>query len=147
MRMKAQSCIPVAWLVFLSLLLPVAEPFELVAQTKSAAQPKAPTGVYVSVEEIIPTFTMRIATNGNYQVDVGACGPLGCLSLVGTWQWDSQRQALLLDSTKDHWKFDFRLFLVNQHEPDTLEWVPREGTGNVLGAYERIKFKRQPGAP
>jgi hypothetical protein len=144
--MKAQSCIPVTWLVFLSLLLPVAAPFDLVAQANNAAQPKAPTGVYVSVKEIIPTFTMRIATNGNYQVDVGACGPMGCLSLVGTWQWDSQRQEFLLDSTKYHWKFDFRRFVVNQREPDTLEWVPREGPGNVLGAYERIKFKRQPEA-
>jgi hypothetical protein len=145
--MRAQSCVPVTWLVLLSLLLPVAAPFDLVAQTNNAAQPDAPTGVYVSVEEIIPTFTMLIATNGNYQMDVGACGPMGCLTLVGTWQWDSQRQEFLLDSTKYHWKFDLRRFLVNQHEPDTLEWVPREGTGNVLGAYERVKFKHQRGAP
>jgi hypothetical protein len=145
--MKAQSCIPITWLVFLNLLLSVAAPFDMVAQTNNAAQPKAPTGVYVSVKEIIPTFTMRIETNGNYQVDVGACGPMGCFSLVGTWQWDSQRQEFLLNSGNYHWKFDFKRLLVNQREPDTLEWVAREGTGNVLGAYERIKFKRQRGAP
>ena len=100
--MKAQSCIPVTWLVFLSLLLPAAAPFYLAAQTNNAAQPKAPTGVYVSVKEIIPTFTMRIATNGNYQVDIGPCGPMGCQSLMGTWQWDSQRQEFLLQSTRYH---------------------------------------------
>ena len=145
--MKAQSRIPVPWLVFLSLLLPVTAPFDLVAQTHNAAQPKAPTGVYVSVKEIIPTFTMRIATNGNYQVDVGACGPMGCPSLEGTWKWDSQRQEFLLDSAGYHWNFEFRRVVVNQREPDTLEWVAREGTGNVLGAYERIKFKRRRGTP
>ena len=141
--MKARSPIPVPWLVFLSLLLPVTAPVDVVAQTNNAAQPKAPTGVYVSVKEIIPTFTMRIATNGNYQVDVGACGPLGCPSLEGTWKWDSQRQEFLMDSKGYHWHFEFRRLRVDKPEPGTLEWVAPNGVGNVLGVYPTVRFKRQ----
>ena len=134
----------------LSLLLPETAPLSAEAQTNSISQPKAPTGFYVSVPEISPKMTIRIATNGNYHVVVWPCGLGGCQSQEGTWRWDSEWQDLLLTrSTQEllvsaNARFDFRRFHLDHQEPNTLEWIPREGTNNVLGVYKTIRFTRQP---
>jgi hypothetical protein len=141
--MKTRFYILIARLCFLSLLLPETAPLSAEAHTNSAAQPKAPTGLYVSVPEISPWMTIRFATNGNYHVDVGPCGLGACQSQDGTWRWDSRQQELLLTTTHQLWRFDFGRFRVEAQAPDTLEWVPRQGTNNVLGVYKTIKFTRQ----
>src|SRR3954452_22832897 len=79
----------------LSVLLFAGAPL-MAAETNTVAKPKAPTGFYVSVAEISPTITMTFGTNGDYQVEIGPCGPLGCLSQTGKWKWDDQREEFLL---------------------------------------------------
>ena len=133
------------WLSFLSVLLLGSTPFNVAAQTNGIAKPKAPTWFYVSVPEISPTFSIKFGTNGEYQVEVGPCGPLGCLSQKGKWKWDDQREEFLLTpkAPVDLWHFDFRRFTVDKQEPHTLQWVPLNGSGNVLGVYRSVRFRRQ----
>jgi hypothetical protein len=148
--MKTRCCILIIRLSYLSLLLPAAAPLSVEAQTNSITQPKAPTGFYVTVPEISPKMTLRIATNGNYHVVVWPCGLGECRTQEGTWRWDSEGEDLLLTrSTQElliteNARFDFRRFHINRQEPNTLEWIPRQGTNNVLGVYKTIKFSRQP---
>jgi len=89
--MKLQPFTGAGRLSLLSALLFASAPFHVTAQTNTIAKPKAPTGFYVSVAEISPTFSMKFGTNGEYQVEIGPCGPLGCLSQNGKWKWDDQR--------------------------------------------------------
>ena len=145
MLMKLQPVSGMGRLLFSSVLVFASVPFNAAAQTNAVAKPKAPTGFYVSVAEISPTLSMKFGTNGEYQVEIGPCGPLGCLSQKGKWKWDEQREEFSLTPTSpvDLWHFDFRRFKVDKAEPDTLLWVPLHGTGNVLGMYNNIRFKRQ----
>ena len=83
--------IRIGWLSFLTVHLLASAPLNVAAQTNAVAKLKAPTGFYVSVPEISPTFSIKFGTNGEYQVEVGPCGPLGCLSQKGKWKWDDQR--------------------------------------------------------
>lgn len=131
-------------LLLLSVVWFAGAPFKSPAQTNAVDKPKAPTGFYVSVAEISPTFSIRLGTNGEYQVEIGPCGPLGCLSQKGKWQWNEQQEEFLLTPTApvDLWHFDFRRIRVDKVEPQTLQWVPLIGTANVLGVYRSVKFRR-----
>jgi hypothetical protein len=129
-------------LSLLSVLLLASGPINLAAQTNAIAKPKTPTGFYVSVAEISPTISIKFDTNGEYQVEIGPCGPLGCMSQKGKWKWDNQREEFLLNDG-DVWHFKFRRFRVDKQQPDTLEWVPLIGDGNVVGVYPTVRFKRQ----
>ena len=133
------------WVSFLSMVLLGSAPFNLAAHTNGVAKTKVPTGFYVSVPEITPALSIKFGTNGEYQVEVGACGPLGCLSQKGKWKWDDQRQEFLLTpkAPVDLWHFDFRRFAVDRREPKTLRWVPLNGIGNVLGVDRSVGFQRQ----
>jgi hypothetical protein len=133
------------WLSFLSVLLFASAPFKVRAQTKAVDKPKAPTGLYVSVAEISPSFSMRFITNGEYQVEIGPCGPLGCLSQKGKWKWDDEKEEFLLTPTApvDLWHFEFRRFRVDKQETHTLQWAPLNSAENVLGVYRSVKFRRQ----
>ena len=144
-RMKLQWFIVISRLSLLSVLLFASAPYNLSAETNALVKPKAPTGFYVSVPEITPTLSMKFGTNGEYQVEIGPCGPLGCLSQKGKWKWDHQREEFLLTPTApvDLWHFDFRRFTVDKQEPDTLQWVPLHGAGNVLGVYHTVRFRRK----
>ncbi len=145
MRMNFKHLIDLSRLLLLGVLLIASSLFNVAAQTNAIAKPKAPTGFYVSVAEISPTISMRFDTNGQYQVEIGPCGPLGCMSQKGKWKWDEQKEEFLL-STKDPvglWHFEFRRFRVDKQEPDTLEWASLNRAGNVLGVYPTVRFKRQ----
>lgn len=143
--MKLEPFISMGRLSLLSVLLFASVPFNVAAQTNAIAKPKAPTGFYVSVAEISPTFSIKFGTNGEYQVEIGPCGPLGCLSQKGKGKWDEQREEFLLTprAPVDLWHFDFRRFRVDKREPGTLQWVPLYGAGNVLGVYQSVRFRRQ----
>ncbi len=67
---------------------------------------------------------------------------MGCMSQKGKWKWDNQREEFLLNDG-DVWHFKFRRFRVDKQQPDTLEWVPLIGGGNVVGVYPTVRFKRQ----
>jgi hypothetical protein len=127
------------------MLLLIGAAFNGAAQTNALGKPKAPTGFYVSVPEISPTLCMRFDTNGLYEVEIGPCGPLGCLSQKGKWKWDDHKQEFLLTpiSPVDLWHFDFRRFKLDPQQPDTLEWVSLDGAGNVLGVYRSVSFRRR----
>lgn len=141
--MKTRPRILIACLSSLSLLLPAALSFAASAETNAVIQVKAPTGFYVTANEIAPAMAIRIGTNGNYHVDIGPCGPFGCGAQDGTWQWDSRQQEFALSPKREPWRFDLRRFRVDPQAPGTLEWIPRQGTNNVLGVYKTIKFTRQ----
>jgi len=145
LRMKLQLFIEMGRLALLTVFLFASAPFNVAAQSNAIAKPKAPTGFYVSVSEISPTFNITFGTNGEYQVEIGPCGPLGCLSQKGKWKWDDQREEFFLTPREpvDLWHFDFRRFRVDKQEPDTLLWVPLHGAGNVLGVYRSVRFRRQ----
>ena len=145
MCMKLQPFIGMGRLSLLSVFVFACAPFNVAAQTNAIAKLKAPTGFYVSVAEISPTFSIKFGTNGEYQVQIGPCGPLGCLSQKGEWKWDDQREEFLLTprAPADLWHFDFRRFRVDKQEPDTLQWVSLYGAGNVLGMYHSVRFRRQ----
>jgi hypothetical protein len=142
MSMKLQHLIDMSRLSLLSVLLLASGPINLAAQTNAIAKPKTPTGFYVSVPEISPTISIKFDTNGEYQVEIGPCGPMGCMSQKGKWKWDNQREEFLLNDG-DVWHFKFRRFRVDKQQPDTLEWVPLIGDGNVVGVYPTVRFKRQ----
>jgi hypothetical protein len=143
--MKLQHFIDMSRLSLLSFLLFASGPFSVAAQTNVIAKPKAPTGFYVSVAEISPTISMKFGTNGEYQAEIGPCGPLGCMSRKGKWKWDDQRQEFLLTPIDSGglWNFEFRRVRADKQEPDTLEWVTPSGIGNVLGVYRSVRFRRQ----
>jgi hypothetical protein len=92
---------------------------------------------------------MKFGTNGEYQAEIGPCGPLGCLSQKGKWQWDDEKQEFLLTrkAPMDVWHFDFRRFRGDKQQPETLQWVPLHGTNNVLGVYTSVTFKRHEEVP
>jgi len=143
--MNLQHFIDMSRLSLLSVLLFASSLFNVAAQTNAIAKPKPPTGFYVSVAEISPTITMKFDTNGEYQVEIGPCGPMGCMSQKGKWKWDDKREEFLF-TTKDPvflWHFEFRCLRADKQEPGTLEWVLPNGAGNVLGVYPTVRFKRQ----
>ena len=119
-------------------------PLNVAAQTNTVPKGKPPTGLYASVAEISPKLTMNFGTNGEYQVEIGPCGPLGCLSQKGKWKWEERQREFLLTPIAPVylWHFEFRRFRVDKRETDTLEWVSPDGEGNVLGMYKSIRFKR-----
>jgi hypothetical protein len=132
-------------LSLLGVLLFVGVSFQVTAQTNPIARPEAPTGFYVSVAEISPAISMKFNTNGEYHVEIGPCGPLGCLSQTGKWKWDEQKREFLLThrAPVDLRHFDFGRFRIDQREPGALQWIPVDGGGNVLGVYSSIRFIRQ----
>ena len=145
MDMKLQSFIGMGRLLVLSVLLFTSASLKVAAQTNAAAKLNPPTGLYFSVAEISPTFNIKFGTNGEYQVEVGRCVPLGCISQKGKWKWDNQKREFTLtpEEPADLWHFNFRRFAADKQEPDTLEWVPLSGVGNVLGVYHTVRFRRQ----
>jgi hypothetical protein len=132
-------------LPLLGVLLFMGVSFRVIAQTNPVAKLEAPTGFYVSIAEISPAISMKLNTNGEYHVEIGPCGPLGCLSQTGKWKWDEQKREFLLTprAPVDLWHFHLRRFRVDKQEPGALQWIPLDGGGNVLGVYSSIRFVRQ----
>jgi hypothetical protein len=36
---------------------------------------------------------------------------------------------------------------MDKQQPETLQWIPLQGTNNVLGVYRSVTFKRQDEVP
>ena len=143
MPMRHQAYIGRSWM--LGVLLILGASFKVAAQSNLVATTKPPVGVYVSASEVSPSIYMKFNTNGEYQVQIAPCGPLGCLSQKGKWKWDEQKREFLLSpvAPAELWHFDFRRFRTNSKEPGTLHWIRPDEKGNVLGVYRSVTFTRR----
>ena len=116
------------------------------AQTnpEEALKTKAPSGNFVSTISM-PTFFLRLETNGTYQVRVESPAPIGIQKQGGTWKWNAPRQEFLLSPTTNGGPFgyEFRRLRVDKQESDTLQWIPLQGVGASAGAIDYIRFKRR----
>ena len=117
--------------------------------TEEALKSKAPTGLFVSAASLSITFTVRLETNGYYQVRAESGSPIGSQEQEGTWNWNALKQEFLLTpgTNSGAFHYEFRRLRVNRQEADTLQWIPLRSIGGlgalVDGATDYIKFKRK----
>ena len=117
--------------------------------TEEALKSKAPTGLFVSATSLHITFTVRLETNGYYQVRAESGSPIGIQEQQGTWNWNALKQEFLLTpgTNSGAFHYEFRRLRVDRQEPDMLQWIPLRsagGTGGFVdGAIDYVKFKRK----
>jgi hypothetical protein len=117
--------------------------------TEEALDSKVPTGLYASGTSTFTTFTLRLETNGNYQVLAELGRPIGSQKQEGTWRWNALKHEFLLKPTtnKGAFNFEFHRLRVDKQETNTLQWIPLRGVGGpggaVEGAIDYIRFKRK----
>lgn len=109
------------------------------ARAESAAGP-VPTGLYVSTIDVPVTFSVRLSTNGTYEVRTAQ----GAQREAGRWRWDQMRKEFLLTPTNSvAFQYEFRRLRVDPQEPETLQWIPQQSTGGAGGATDYVRFKRK----
>jgi hypothetical protein len=142
--MKSRSSIVCGSVTLLIALLFIISCASTAAQTNSeeTLKSKPPTGVYVSATSPF-AFTVRLETNGNYQVRE-ELGPIGSAQEQGTWKWNAQSQEFQLTPTTNDGGFhhEFRRLRLDEQESGTLQWIPLRGVGALPGAVDYVRLRR-----
>ena len=145
--MKSRSFIVYGSVSLLIALLFLVSCTRAAAQTNTAGALKsnAPTGLYVSAMFLPSALTVRLETNGLYQVREESGRPTGSQHEEGTWKWNAEKQEFQLTpkTNSGGFRYEFRRLRADKQESNTLQWIPLHGAGGSGGAIDYIRFKRK----